>query len=86
MKEQLEKFDLGKAHCFDPNEEYKLRQIMYLIGETRIEEIKEAVLKLVDRQYSRSSLWAKFLDRFCVFDMKKMSTAAVLDEIDKLPV
>eukprot|EP01036_Dinobryon_divergens_P035986 gene35986-46748_t len=26
---ELQNFDLGKAHCFDPNEELKLRRIIY---------------------------------------------------------
>ena len=37
--ENLENFDINNAHCFDPNEEYKLRIIMNKIGTNRLTKI-----------------------------------------------
>jgi hypothetical protein len=28
-------FDLNNAHCYDPNEEFKLRQIIYIMDEKK---------------------------------------------------
>lgn len=61
LLQQLEKFDLNNAHRFDPNEEFKLRQIMYAIGEDRIYGIKDAIYTVVDRRYRRLDRWEKFI-------------------------
>ena len=36
----IQEFDLNEAHCYSPNEEYKLRQIFYSMGQERVNEIK----------------------------------------------
>lgn len=33
---EFDEFDLDNAHCFDPNEEYKLRHIIYQIGKQKL--------------------------------------------------
>ena len=44
--EQLETFNIDEAHCFDPNEEYKLRYLMLeVIG---MKKLKRSIVKLKD--------------------------------------
>lgn len=43
-------FDIDSAHCFDPNEEYKLRKIMYDIG---IETLKSS-LKILGQNLKKT--------------------------------
>jgi hypothetical protein len=46
--EQIENFDIDKAHAFDPNEEYRLRYIMLkVVGEEKIKEIFEDLIRVV---------------------------------------
>ena len=47
LLKQVEEFDINEAHCFDPNEEYKLRKLMYDIGTNRLDAIKNEVYKMV---------------------------------------
>lgn len=42
---KAKKFDIDKAHCFDPNEELKLRYLMLdLIGADKVTESINAIL------------------------------------------
>jgi hypothetical protein len=45
---ELESFDINKAHCFDPNEELKLRSIMNMIG---IERLQRCIKTLANVKY-----------------------------------
>ena len=40
---EMRNFDIDKAHCFDPNEEYKLRQIIHDIGVDRLKTSLETL-------------------------------------------
>lgn len=54
--QMLKNFDLDEAHCFDPNEEMKLRKIIYEVGEDRFCRcIKNLALKLELNSSSSSS-------------------------------
>ena len=44
MNKQLQEFDMNIAHCFDPNEEFKLRQLMY---DMRACTVRSAVIRLI---------------------------------------
>ena len=48
--EQLEEFDFDNAHCFSPQEEMKLRKIMYDIGEKKLREIKKEIHSMLKGQ------------------------------------
>jgi len=41
--EKLENFDLNNAHCFDPNEEFKLRSILEEIGSQHLLDIMKEI-------------------------------------------
>ena len=45
---QIEKFDIDNAHCFDPNEELKLRKILYNIGEKQLGGIKDEIIRMLE--------------------------------------
>ena len=47
---RLQDFDPNDAHCFSPQEEMKLRKIMYDIGKEKLEEIKNEILNMLNRQ------------------------------------
>jgi len=49
--EELENFDINNAHCFDPNEELKLRKIISMIG---IERLKRCVNDLAETKCRRN--------------------------------
>lgn len=40
ISQQLKNFDIDNAHCFDPNEEYKLRYIFNMIGKENLAKYK----------------------------------------------
>jgi len=46
----LEKFDINNAHCFDPNEEYKLRRIIQDIdgGDNQNSRFKHSLKTIAD--------------------------------------
>jgi hypothetical protein len=46
----LRGFDLDDAHCFDPNEELKLRQIFAEIGVDRLKECLGLLADLIDNK------------------------------------
>lgn len=41
---------LEHAHCFDPNEELKLRRILYSIGSQKLEEIKDEIKGVIEKK------------------------------------
>jgi hypothetical protein len=45
---ELENFNINKAHCFDPNEELKLRTIMNMIG---IERLQNCIKNIANLKY-----------------------------------
>ena len=49
--EELANFDLDQAHCFSPIDEYKLRNIIYDISETRFQEFVRAMADILRRKY-----------------------------------
>ena len=49
--DELANFDLDQAHCFSPIEEYKLRNIIYDISETRFQEFVRAMADILRRKY-----------------------------------
>lgn len=46
--QKLKSFNLNDAHCFDPNEEFKLRHIMRNIGLDRLDACISALTKKLD--------------------------------------
>jgi len=44
--QELENFDIDRAHCFDPNEEFKLRNIMHDVGIDRLKTSINHMAKL----------------------------------------
>jgi hypothetical protein len=61
---QLELFDLNCAHCFSPNEEFKIRQIMYCIGVERLTELQSAIQKVVCNKIKQLKRWVLFANVF----------------------
>ena len=51
---ELENFDIDNAHCFDPNEEFKLRNIMHDVGIERLKSSIQHMAKLYKRRQSES--------------------------------
>lgn len=59
LVESLREFDIEKTHCFDPNEEFKLRRIIFDIGVNRLKDclkmvadaIESDILKDIYRQH-----------------------------------
>ena len=50
----LEAFDVNNAHCFDPNEEYKLRIIMDKISTHRLKQITDDIAKMLRDTINRN--------------------------------
>ena len=51
LRVQLDDFDLNKAHCFSPTEEFRLRYIMLeIIGKEKFETLLECLKQLVDEK------------------------------------
>ena len=51
LRAQLDDFDINEAHCFDPNEEYKLRYIMLeIIGKKKFDTLLNCLKKLLDEK------------------------------------
>ena len=50
LRDNLNNNILNGAHCFDPNEELKLRIIMYAIGEDSLEVIHEEIKYVVEKK------------------------------------
>ena len=49
--ESLLHFKVGDAHCYDPNEELRLRQIIAAVGEQRFNErIRNAAAQVASRR------------------------------------
>ena len=47
---QLKNFNVNKVHCYDPNEEFKLKQIMYDIGIKKLNECMKLVAPTLERK------------------------------------
>jgi hypothetical protein len=61
FKMQIAAWTLDQAHCFDPNEEYKIRQVAFAIGET---EFLKCVRSLTDCRFvqlDRVPWWRRWL-------------------------
>ncbi len=43
IEEAIDSFDVWRAHCFDPNEELKLRRIVAEIGEGSFQKLKRTL-------------------------------------------
>jgi len=41
VSKQTDNFNTDKAHCFDPNEEYKLRYIFNMVGHDSLDKVIE---------------------------------------------
>lgn len=57
LLEEMHAFKVDNAHCFDPNEEFKLRTIMHNIGQGRgaavLNDIKQALITLLVRRINQ---------------------------------
>jgi len=56
LVEQLSHFDLSQAHCYDPNEETRVRRVIAAVGSARFETLVRSLGHLwSDSQVSRSA-------------------------------
>ena len=53
LSELLDKFNLNETHSFGQGEELNLRQILYNIGEDRIEELRVSIKTVVEKKLKR---------------------------------
>jgi hypothetical protein len=74
LGEQLKNFDINNSHCFDPNEEFKLRQIMYCIGVDRMNDIKDTILLVIQSKIRRFNAWDSFLKMWQIKESESSST------------
>ena len=56
---QFENFDLNHAHCFSPNEEYKLRSIIGQVGVERFEMCVMKMTKILSKKLTQPKLSSK---------------------------
>ena len=50
-------FDLGKARCYDPNEEARLRSVMRAVGEERfVKRVRSLGVKLLEKEMAAAGM------------------------------
>ena len=53
---QLQDFDINKAHCYSPNEEYKLKQIISDIGIDKLQGCMTQLVPTISHQTKNYNL------------------------------
>jgi hypothetical protein len=78
--EQLETFNIDEAHCFDPNEEYKLRYLMLkVIGKEKLKSCIDKVRKILDPPKKAPSMLSQVRDMLFVKPKQVHSYSSVIE-------
>ena len=71
VSKELGSFNINKCHCYDPNEEYRLRVILHKIGiDSRLKPCMKSLAEVAKQREDSAEAWKRFIGYFGAGDVK----------------